>query len=344
VSLHPMLSGWLRVAAFLLNPEDVTQVVVPTMADALHERPLSSKHLRWSWSTHFRLLSVILLALVGNVLCRLGRASWVGYLGLLLAGLSGAVVVERQFPEAHLALCQCVYVAIGVIVGGVIVSAPEKVLRSLGNVALLTAGVGLAVCPWSSDAIEPHQWVRVGSLQLHASTLFLPVYASLVYRFALGRKYLCLAMGALFCTVLLALQPNRQAIAVYLLITLSALLEPHAKWLSWGMGGLLAVSLLVSWLRGSSLSLWSHTGTVALAVALGWCIFRGSARQRVGAPSGHPFTMAMVALTTLRGFDGDTLPVVGFGGSAVAAFFMLAAMQMRLDSGVMTQKNAGCSG
>jgi hypothetical protein len=42
---------------------------------------------------------------------------------------------------------------------------------------------------------------------------------------------------------------------------------------------------------------------------------------------------AMVAWTALAGWSGEPLPVVGFGGSAIVACFVLLALQARAFSG-----------
>lgn len=321
-------SGWLRIAEYLLEPEQVARIVVPTLADALFERNTAKSHFHWLWRTRFQLACAVCGAVVTNGWQRLRSARWLGFLALSLAGLSGAAVMKLgQTPQ--FARSQLLLLTLAALVGLVVIAVPSKPLRHLGTAALVLGVVGLAACPWLGVAYDGRrQWLDLGSLQIHVATLALPGFVVFVRRTTAAKSTATLLGGTLGTLVLLLLQPNLEAVLVYALTAGTAMIEGRTRWLSWAMmlATVIAVGLAATFGKGESG--WSLLGSAALAMAVGWGLLPELARGRDRACT-QSLTMAMVSLLLARSVVGDTLPVVGFGGSALVAFFVLLALQLR---------------
>jgi cell division protein FtsW (lipid II flippase) len=214
----------------------------------------------------------------------------------------------------------------------VIVTAPTKFIHSIGTLYLVLATVSLAVCPWLGVAYDgQRQWLNLGSFQIHVATLCMPAFVTFVRRRCLSRRYAEMTCGSLAVLGLVLLQHNRQAAVVYALIVGVTLLKRWAWGFSWIMTAALVYVTAQTIGHPSAVAAWSLLSILALFLANGWAIYRGFVAHKSGDGSAQTLSTAMVALSVLRGLDGDTLPVVGFGGSAVVAFFVLVALQMRAD-------------
>jgi cell division protein FtsW (lipid II flippase) len=328
-----MFSRWLRVARYLLEPRDIVQSIEPTIADALHERDSEKNSRAWLWRSRWHLICAIGCAFQYCVWRRWVVTSWFGFVALILAGLSGAVVL-RQGPVPNAALGQCVYLTVAAVFAMIVVTAPTKFVHSLGTLYLLLALVGLVLCPWFGVAYDgQRQWLKFGAYQIHVATACLPAYVTFIRRTLLSRRYAGMIVGSLAVLGLILLQHNPQAAMVYMLIVTVTMLERWANWVSWIMTFALGLVTAATVGHVAEVASWLTLGVLALFLANGWAIYRGFVAQKNGVRSAQTLSMAMVALSVLRGVDGDTLPVVGFGGSACVAFFVLTALQMRADVG-----------
>lgn len=323
--------GWLRAARYLLDPHDVSRVIEPTLADALHERTLANDHRTWLWQSRWHLVCALGGALQYRVQQRFLGASWFGFVALVLAALSGAVVL-KQGPTPSTALNQCVFLVMAALLGMFIVIAPSTLLRNLGTLSILLAAVSFSLCPWCGVTADGHrQWIQLGALQVHIATLYLPAFVTFVRRTLHSRRLLWLTGGSLGVTGLLLLQQNGLAAVVYALVVTGTLLERSNTYGSWIMAAALGFFAIITIGQRYAIVSWSTLGLLALIVAIGWTIHRGFVARKSGVRAAQTVSLALVTLSVLRGLDGDTLPVIGFGGSAVVAFFVLIALQMRTD-------------
>lgn len=328
-------SGWHRVAEYLLGPADVERIIAPTMADAAFER-LSARSTRgWLWRSRWQLLNALVAAIASNASRRIMAASWLGFFALALAGLSGAAVFKLG-PMPQLALSQCLFLGIAAMTAVAVLTAPPRLLHSLGTATVVLGLLGLVACPWVGVAYDgKRQWLSVGSLQIHAATLFLPAFITFVRRAKAARSVVWIVSGVLTTLVLLLLQRNAEATMVYALAACVTVTETRGKWLSWAMASLLVMAFGVAVTFTPVTSPWSMLGATALVLALGWGIHQGKPRDRTASSSTQALSVAMVSLVAWRSFSRESLPVVGFGGSAIVAFFILLALQMR-EAGAVT--------
>lgn len=321
-------SRWLRLAKYLLEPQDVVRIIQPTIADALFERQVAKSEASWRWRSRFHLAAALCGALGSTIARRVMKTRWFGFLSLLIAGLGGAVAM-RQGPMPEVARNQLLFLFLAAILGIIIIVLPARLLRSLGTVTILVGMVGLVACPWFGvDYDGQRQWLRLGSLQIHMATLTLPAFVVFTHRAVSAGTRLRLVAGTLSVLGLLLLQPNLEAVLVYGLTAATALMDGRAKWLSWASAGVLVLAVGAAMYASLHDSAWSLLGLGALALAIGWVVF-ADVTQVSRRVSTQTHTVAMVSMTLLRSLHSDTLPVVGFGGSAVLAFFVLIALQMR---------------
>lgn len=323
--------GWQRLAEYLLEPKDVERIIMPTIADARFERGRAKNRLLWLWRSQFQLTCALWGAVASKARDQLSKAPWFGFLALVLAGLGGAAAMQ-QGPMPEIARNQLLFMLFGIIVAIIIVTLPAKLLRAAGTAAILLGLLGLIACPWFGEVHEgDRQWLRFGSIQIHVATLALPGFVAFVRRATAAREIAHLATGTLVTLILLLQQQNLEAALVYTLTVGAAVMQWRSQWLSVAMALALVVAIGDA-IRGiGSGSAWSLLGLIALALAVGWSMFPEWPQGKRGA-STQCLTMALVSPILLRSIGSDTLPVVGFGGSAVLAFFVLVAMQMRESS------------
>lgn len=326
--------GWQRLAEYLLEPRDVERIIVPTIADAHFERTLEKSKLRWLLRSQFQLACALCGAVTSMAGQQLRDAPWFAVLALLLAGLGGAAAMQ-QGPVPEIARNQLLFMLLGAIVTIIIVTLPAKLLRAAGTATILLGLSGLIACPWFGEVHNgERQWLKFGSLQIHVATLALPGFVAFVRRATAAREIAYLATGTLVSLALLLLQQNLEAALVYTLTVGAAIMHGRSNWLSVAMALALVVAVGTATLAAGSDSVWSLLGLMALALAIGWSLIPRVAHVKRRL-STQTLTMAMVSLTLLRSLESDTLPVVGFGGSAVVAFFVLVALQMREVQGAI---------
>jgi cell division protein FtsW (lipid II flippase) len=327
-------SQWRRVAEYLLEAADVEQIIAPTIADAVLERPSASGTRAWLWRSQWHLLSAIVAAMTSSTTRRIQAASGLAFFALALAGFSGAAVF-RHGPMPQLALKQCLFVGIGAVAAVFVLAVPPRLLHTLGTTTVVLGLLGLVACQWVGVALDgQRQWLRIGSLQIHVATLCLPAFVTFLRRAKAARSVVWTALGVLTTLGLLLLQGNTEAVLVFALTTCVAVIEVRGKWLSWVLASLLVMSCGVAMTSTSLTSLWSTLGVAALALALGWGVHQGMLRTRTVTPATQTLSVAMVSLMAWRSFGREPLPVVGFGGSAMVAFFVLLALQMRATRAV----------
>ncbi len=322
----------LSVARFLLESRELERVVSPTLADAMYEQPPAGGHRRWLWQTRVHLLAAIAFGAWEGVLRRLRGASHTPLLLLVLAGVAGAIAGRDTSTLSSHYVAHLVFVGLGLLAAEFIMAAPVTVLRAVFWPGIVSLGVGLAVCPWQGTAFEGRrQWLEVGALTIHVSSLFLPLFALMAARMAVQGRRKLLGLFALGCLGLLALQPDWVAMAAYGSVVGVALLRPRraqALWLLWLVLGTAAAGVL--WSLASTMPAgWALASLLLLLCALFSGVLELVLRQDIDPARGVVVAVALLAPVALRAWSRDSLPVVGYGGSATVAAFLLAAAQNR---------------
>jgi cell division protein FtsW (lipid II flippase) len=318
----------LALAGFLLEPGDVRSIVLPTIADALYERNLGKKQPHWLWRTRQRLLVTIGAALWEAAGCRLSGAKWGSLTMLGAAGLCGAAELSGNAPTRHLGAPHTIYLALGMVLATMIVASPIRLLRWLRSVTWLLAVAGIGLCPFLGQAFDgERQWLVLGPLSIHVATLFLPAYVVFVERAVAHRRWGWLLAIAGTVLGLLAAQPNWEAVTLYLAVAAISVLRRYERALTWLLPTLV---LLATVLVARSAHLEASFRLAGLVMLL--LVLAKNAIQLVRKPMAQLTTATMILFVLLRAPHGDTLPVVGFGGSALVAFSMLVALRMRAQS------------
>ena len=322
--------GLIACAKYVLAEQDIARILEPAIADALHERSTTHHQRSWLWRTRLQIIHVIFATLWENALQQLKQVAWEPFLLLWLAGLSGSVVLGGSQTYRAAAAAHCVFLGLGFLGALLIITTPKRLLRGLYGLAACCGVLAIAACPWFGESFEgQRQWLRFGSLQIHISTLFLPVYATFASSCASRSKRVRLLVASAVCLVLLALQPNWQAFLVYLCTLVASVWQYRARWLPWLVGAVVIAGGVFSMLRLHEWSGFTLVGNAALLLAI---LFGTTVRRDTeDAPDSLRSTAlaAMVALVAVSGWAGDRLPVVGFGGSAIVASFVLCAAQAR---------------
>jgi cell division protein FtsW (lipid II flippase) len=250
-------------------------------------------------------------------------------------GLGAVYLAAAQAPWVYIVVNGTAFV-LGLIAYAALVRGGWGGTRRSGAVVLALAAVLVATALFGASADGATRWIRVGSLGVQVSLLFLPL---MIVIFARHRDAAGTA-GLIVAALALALQPDRAmagALAASLLtlaflrfdtrvgIALLAagigfavtLVRPDTSPASPWVDGILYTSFDVHPLMGAAVL----TGALLLIVPAVYGFGKSSAHQHVYAV----FGMVWIGVIVAAALGNYPTPLVGYGGSAVLGYVLSLA-------------------
>jgi hypothetical protein len=253
----------------------------------------------------------------------------------LTVGLGAVYLAAAQAPWSYIVVNGTAFV-LGLIAYAALVRGGWGSTRRSGAIVLALAAVLLATALFGLSADGAKRWVRVGSLGVQVSLLFLPlmIVAFARHRDAAGTG------GLIVAALAMALQPDRAMAGVLAggLLTLAmlrfdmrvgiallaaviafavTLVRPDTSPASPWVDGILYTSFEVHPLVGAAVL----TGALLLIVPAIYASRKSSAHQHAFAV----FGMVWIGVIVAAALGNYPTPVVGYGGSAVLGYVLSLA-------------------
>lgn len=250
-------------------------------------------------------------------------------------GLGAVYLAAAQAPWSYIVVNSTAFV-MGLIAYAALIRWGWGSTRRSGAIALALAAVLLATALFGTSADGSTRWIRVGSLGLQVSLLFLPlmIVAFARHRDAAGTS------GLIVAALAMALQPDRAMAGVLAgsLLTLAilrfdirvgmtllaaviafavTLVRPDTSPASPWVDGILYTSFEVHPLVGAAVL----TGALLLIVPAVYAFRKSSAHQHVYAV----FGMVWICVIVAAALGNYPTPLVGYGGSAVLGYVLSLA-------------------